>query len=125
MPASWAKAFWPTMALFRCTWMPVMLATSRLVGTSRRVLTRVCGVVVIVAGPQGHDDLLERAVAGPLAHAVDRTLHLAGAGLDRRQAVGHGHAQVVVAVDADHRPVDVGHAVAEVPMTSPMWAGMA
>ena len=41
MPASWAKAFWPTMALFRCTWMPVMLATSRLVGTSRRVLMRV------------------------------------------------------------------------------------
>ena len=113
MPASWAKAFWPTIALLRCTWMPVTLATSRLVGTSRRVLTFGVGMVEIVAGPQGHDDLFQRAVAGPFAQAVDRTLDLPGAGLDGGQAVGHGHAQVVVAVDADHGLVDVGHAVAE------------
>ena len=71
------------------------------------------GMIEIVAGPQGHDDLFQRAVAGPLAQAVDRALDLPGAGLDGGQAVGHGHAQVVVAMDADHGLVDVGHAVAE------------
>ena len=32
MPASWAKALRPTIALFRCTCMPVIVETSRLVG---------------------------------------------------------------------------------------------
>ena len=49
----------------------------------------------------GHDDLLERRVAGALAEAVDRHLDLARAGLDRGQRVGRGQTQVVVAVDAD------------------------
>ena len=52
-------------------------------------------------GPEGHDDLLERRVAGALTQAVDRDLDLAGAGLDRGQRVGRGQPQVVVAVDAD------------------------
>ena len=113
MPASWAKAFWPTIALFRCTIMPVMLATRRLVGTRRCVCTPRVGVIEVVAGAQGHDDLFERAVARPLAQAVDRALDLSRPGLDGGQAVGHGHPQVVVAVDADHGPVDVRHALAE------------
>ena len=71
------------------------------------------GVVVVVPRAQGHDDFFQRAVAGPLADAVDRALDLARAGLDGGQAVGHGQAQVVVAVDADHGLVDVRHAVAE------------
>ncbi len=50
---------------------------------------------------QGHDDLFERGVAGPLAEAVDRHLDLAGAGLDRGERVGRRQAQVVVAMDAD------------------------
>ena len=90
-----------------------MLATSRLVGTSRWVSMPVSALVEVAAGAQGHDDLFQRAVAGPFADAVDRALDLPGAGLDGGQAVGHGQAQVVVAVDADHRLVDVGHALAE------------
>ena len=113
MPASWAKAFWPTIALFRCTIMPVMLATRRLVGTRRLRLHAGVGVVEVAARAQGHDDLFERAVAGPLAQPVDRALDLSGAGLDGGEAVGHGHPQVVVAVDADHGAVDVRHALAE------------
>ena len=70
-------------------------------------------VVVVAAGAQRHHDFFQRAVAGPLADAVDRALDLAGAVFDGRQAVGHGQAQVVVAVDADHRLVDVRHAVDE------------
>ena len=54
-------------------------------------------------GAQGHHDLFEGGVAGPLAEAVDRDLHLAGAGLDRGQGVGRGQPQVVVAVDRHGR----------------------
>ena len=50
----------------------------------------------------GHDDLLHGSVAGPLADAVDGALHLTGAGLYGGQGVGHGEAQVVVAVRRDH-----------------------
>ena len=55
------------------------------------------------AGPERHDDLLERRVAGPLAEAVDRDLDLARAGLDGGERVRRGEPEVVVAVDADRR----------------------
>ncbi len=60
-----------------------------------------------------HHDFFERAVAGPLADAVDGALDLAGAVFDAGEAVGHGQAEIVVAVDADHRAVDVRHALDE------------
>ena len=66
-----------------------------------------------MAGLQRHDDLLERGVAGALADAVDRALDLPRAGLDPGQAVGHRHAQVVVAVRADDRLADVADAFPE------------
>ena len=56
---------------------------------------------------QRHDDLLQRAVARPFAEAVDGALDLPRAGTHGRQRVGHGHTQVVVAVNADDGPVDV------------------
>ena len=55
------------------------------------------------ARPEGHDDLLERRVAGALAEAVDRDLDLARAGLDGGERVGRREPEVVVAVDADRR----------------------
>jgi hypothetical protein len=55
--------------------------------------------------PEGHDDLLERRVAGALTEAVDRDLDLAGAGLDGGERVRRGEAEVVVAVDAHGRLV--------------------
>ena len=63
----------------------------------------------VVAGPDGHHDLLQGGVASPLADAVNSALHLTGPGPDGRQAVGYRQAQVVVAVHGDHRLVDVGH----------------
>jgi hypothetical protein len=72
------------------------------------------GVVEIPAGPHGHDDLLQAGVARPLADAVDRALHLGGARLHAGQRVGHGHAQVVVAVDGDVHLVDARHVFAQV-----------
>jgi hypothetical protein len=60
--------------------------------------------VALVARAQRHHQLFHRGIAGALADAVDRALDLAGAAFDRRQRVGHGEAQVVVAVRAeDHR----------------------
>ena len=56
-----------------------------------------------------HDDLLEGAVSRALADAVERSLDLAGAGFDRRQRVRDRQAQVVVAMHAQDRVVDVLH----------------
>ncbi len=72
------------------------------------------GVVVILPDAQGHDDLFERAIARPLADAVDRAFDLSGAVLDAGQAIGHGQAEVVVAMHADHGLVDVRHAIHEI-----------
>ena len=60
------------------------------------------------------DDSGEVAVAGALAQAVQRALHVAGAGAHRGHRVGHRTARVVVAVDADDHvvadvAVNVGH----------------
>ena len=107
MPDSWAKAFRPTIALFRCTARPVIVETIRLTGIEPLGLDAGGQAEVVVAGLERHDDLFERGVAGALADAVDRALDLPGAGLDAGQAVGDGQAQVVVAVRADDRLVDV------------------
>ena len=61
---------------------------------------------VFSARMQRHDDFFQRAVAGAFADAVDGALDLPGAGRDRGQAVGDGHAQVVVAVHAQHGLAD-------------------
>jgi len=70
---------------------------------------------VVLSYSQGHHQLLERGVAGALADAVDRHLHLAGPGPHREERVGHGQAEVVVAMDAQHR---TGHVAAE-PLDEP------
>ena len=66
------------------------------------------------ASAHGHDDLFQGAVAGPLADAVDRAFDLAGAAWHGGQAVGDGHAQVVVAVDAQHGLVDAADVLLQV-----------
>ncbi len=48
-----------------------------------------------------HHDLLQRAVAGPFADAVDGAFDLTHAGLDGGDGVCDRQAQVIVAVDAD------------------------
>ena len=63
---------------------------------------------------QRHHDLLERAVAGALADAVDGALDLARAGHHRGQAVGDRHAQVIVAVHREADAVDAAHVLAQV-----------
>ena len=50
-----------------------------------------------------HHDFLERRVAGALADAVDRALHLTRAGGDRGQRVGDRQAEIVVTVRAERR----------------------
>ena len=52
---------------------------------------------------QRHHHLLEGGVAGALADPVHRQLHLARAPADRGQRVRGGEAQVVLAVEREHR----------------------
>ena len=112
MPASCAKAFAPTMALFGWTGMPVYALT-------RRLVRAICVVSMLVSRPktcrpgvQRHHDLFERGVAGPLADAVDRHLDLPRAVLDRGQRVRRRQPQVVVAVRRDDDVVRARHVLA-------------
>ena len=68
---------------------------------------------VIGARAQRHDDLFQRGVACPLSESVDGALHLARAVEHAMERVGHGHAQVVVAVHADHGAFDSGDVLAD------------
>ena len=63
---------------------------------------------VVFPGVQTHDDLFDGGVAGPFADAVDAALHLACAEFHGDQAVGHGQAQIVVAVHAERYVLDAG-----------------
>ena len=57
---------------------------------------------IIFAGFHRHDDFFERTVTGAFAQTVDGALYLTGAAdLHTGQRIGHGHAQVVMAM---HRP---------------------
>src|SRR5438270_223838 len=66
-----------------------------------------------LTGAKDHDDLFQRGVAGTLAYPVDRAFHPARAVAKRRDAVGGGQSQVVVAVDADHSALDAAHVLTE------------
>ncbi len=64
---------------------------------------------IVAARAERHHHFLERGVAGPFADAVDSALHLARAVANAGERVGHGQAQIVVAVDADDGPRDIRH----------------
>ena len=76
MPASWAKAFSPTMALLGWTCTPVMWDSSREVRKISSVLHPRLHAEEVLAGAERHHDLFERGVARALADAVDRALDL-------------------------------------------------
>src|SRR5438093_743967 len=78
MPASWAKAFSPTTALFGCTWTPVMWERSREALKISSVRPRVDAEEVL-ARPERHHDLL--AVRPRVTDRVDRCPEHLGAGL--------------------------------------------
>ena len=63
----------------------------------------------ILTGTNGHHDFLQGSVARALAQTVDRALHLPGTLNHRRQGVGYGKAQIVMAVYRENRLVSVGH----------------
>ena len=77
MPDEWANALAPTMALFGCTGMPVMLADQAAdASRSRVVLMPVVTSKRSLRVSQRHHDLFQRRVAGALADAVDGALDL-------------------------------------------------
>ncbi len=71
-------------------------------------------VVLVATHLQSHDELFQRAVARALTQPVDRALDAARAVAHGRQRVGHGQAQVVVAMDMDDRLADVRHVLHQV-----------
>ena len=77
----------------------------------------------IAAGSNRHDDLLQRCVSGAFADAVDRPFDLPRSRANRCQGVGHGQAEVVVAVDADEGVVDVLDGVLQVANQLPILLG--
>ena len=102
------------MALFACTGSLVSCARSWLASYSPSDLTFVVVRQPIAPHAKCHHQLFERRVAGALADAVDRALDLARAALDRRDAVGDGESEIVVAVRAEDGLVGVGHALNDV-----------
>ena len=58
--------------------------------------------IAVAAHIQGRGNLFKSRVAGPFADAVDGALHLARAGVDGGQRVGHRQAEIVVAVRGEH-----------------------
>ena len=63
---------------------------------------------------QRHHDFFERAIAGAFADAVDGALDLARARDHRGEAVGHRHAEIVVAMHREAHLVDAAHVLAQV-----------
>ena len=72
------------------------------------------GVELGLVHADGHDDLLERGVAGALAQAVDGALDLGGAVAHALEGERRGHAEVVVRVHRDGDVLDAVHALAQV-----------
>ena len=68
-------------------------------GVDARVQSAAVELLPSLEG-EGHDDLLEGGVAGPLPDAVDGALQLPGAVESARQGVGGGQTQIVVTVRA-------------------------
>ena len=65
--------------------------------------------IAITTGSQDHDDLLQRSVAGPLAQAIDRALHLAGTVFDSRQRIGNGQTQIVMTMHREDGLIGIGN----------------
>ena len=73
-------------------------------GVDRAVL-----LVEGLAHLQDHRDLFQRAVAGALADAIDGAFDLARTAFDGGQRVGHGQAQVVVAMRTEDHVGGIGN----------------
>ena len=114
MPDSCANAFSPTIALLRGIGTPTMFDSMREVGIQARGVDARVEIEERIARLQRHDDFFERAVAGALADAVDGALDLPRAGDHGGEAVGHRHAEIVVAVHREADLVDAAHVLAQV-----------
>ena len=102
MPPLCANAVWPTHG-WRGSWRTLAISStnsessfslgSDFAGTPRFFILKC----------NDRDDAGEIAIAGAFAVAVDRALHVRGAGFEPGERIGHAEADVVVRVDADAR----------------------
>ncbi len=63
--------------------------------------TRLYLVEEIPAGMNRHNHLFHRGVTSPFTNTVNRSLDLSGSIFDAGEGIGHGQAEVIVAVNAD------------------------
>ncbi len=83
MPASWAKAFLPTTALFGCTEKPGD-GRDQLGGRGKMAATdRGFAAIKSPSSFQGHHNFFQGGIARSLADAVDSAFRLAGPGPNR------------------------------------------
>ena len=83
----------------------------RAAGDLFRADARGEAAVGVAAGTKAHHDLLQCGIAGAFADSADRAFHLAGPGADSGKRVGHGKAEVVMAVRGHRRVSDALDAV--------------
>ena len=85
--------------------MPSSSETRRLVRYKLASVDAGIHAEIVGARAQRHHHLLERGVTGTFADSVDGAFHLAGAVQHAGERIRHRQPQIVVAVNADGRPV--------------------
>ena len=102
MPASWAKAFAPTTALFGAITAPVISLSRRPGFVEFFQVEFGSHAKTILAHGERDGDFFERGVSGAFTDAVDGAFDLAHTRANRGQRVGDGEAEVVMAMGAQH-----------------------
>ena len=113
MPDSCANALAPTIALFGWTGKAGDAGHELRRGDDLRRIDARRAREHILARAHGHDDFLERRIAGALAEAIDRAFDLPRAVHHRRQRVRDGETEIVVAMDGPHGAIGIRNPLAQ------------
>src|ERR1700730_3257016 len=70
--------------------------------------------IEILSSLDCHDDFLQSNITSSLADAVDGSFHLPGTGADCGQRIGYGEPQVIVAMYANDRVINISDVVLQI-----------
>ena len=71
-------------------------------------------IEIIPARLDGHDHFFERGIARAFTQSIDSTFDLTRTISESFERIDGRHAQIVVAVDTDNGPIDIGHFLANI-----------